>query len=414
MEESKRLFQLSPLDHALRLELIAEVHGLSMAEAYFAKIEDLSKKAACLPLLHCYVKDKNTVSAESFMEQIQNMGFLVTPDPFNEMMKLYMSTDQYSKVPLVVQQMKYGNIPLNVLSYNIYMNACSEIFGISFVQKVYKEMTNDWHVKIGWSTYATLANIHTKHGSYAMALSALKAAEDTLSTKNRLGYFFLITLYANLQDKDGVLRVWQSSKKVMGRITCANYMCIILCLLKVGYLEKAESVLASYELQLNRRKYDVRVSNVLLGAYVRSGFIKKAEMLHLHTMKIGGDPNYKTWEILMEGWVKSNEMDKVLDAMNKAFSMLKSCNWRPPLLITMAIFKYFEKHVRIEDARKYVKVLRGLNNMNLLLYKSYLRSHIKAQTPITDVRRMMEIDNISIDEEALSLIHQASSIGNES
>lgn len=156
---------------------------------------------------------------------------------------------------------------------------------------------------------------------------------------------------------------------------------------------------------MNRRKYDVRVSNVLLGAYVRSGFIEKAEKLHLHTMKIGGIPNYKTWEILMEGWVKSNQMDKVLDAMNKAFSMLKSCNWRPPLLITMAISEYFEKHVRIEDARKYVKVLRGFNTMNLLLYKSYLRSHIKAQTPIPDVRRMMEIDNVGFDEEALSLIH---------
>ncbi|EXB75575.1 hypothetical protein L484_026048 [Morus notabilis] len=260
----------------------------------------------------------------------------------------------------------------------------------------------DSGVEIGWSSLCTLANVYVKARQFEKASLVLKSAEQKLSSCNRLGYFFLITQHASLKNKDEVLRLWEASKAVDGRITCANYMCVLSCLVKLSDLVEAERVFREWE--ASRGKYDVRVSNVLLGAYVRNGLMDKAESLHLHTMEQGGCPNYKTWEILMEGWVKSQEMEKAVDAMKKAFSMLRDCHWRPSDGIVLAIADYFEKKGDVEHALCYVKTTHDLGFASLPLYKSLLRMHLCSQKPAFDILKMMEKDKIEMDEEAYDLI----------
>ncbi|KAF9608216.1 hypothetical protein IFM89_008171 [Coptis chinensis] len=394
---------MSTADHAILLELIIKVRSLAEAEEYFENIPDSSsQKAACIPLLQSYVKERETGKAEALMLKMQALGYTVNPHPFNEMMKLYDATGQFKKVLYVIQQMKHNRIPRNVLSYNIWMNACSQLSGVAAVETVCREMLNDKSVKVGWSTHSTLANIYINSGLVEKATAALKTAEQMLSMHKRLGYFFLITLYASLGNKDGILRLWEASKAVTGRMTSANYMSILLCLVKIGDIAEAEKVFRSWESEC--RKYDIRVSNILLGAYVRSGWIDKAESLHLHTLEKGGCPNYKTWEILMEGWVKNKEMDKAISAMKKGFSMLKHCDWRPSSTTVMAIAEYFEECGRYEEAQKYVMVLRRLGIASLPLYKSLLRVFVQVQKPAPDILKMMEKDNIEIDEEVCVLV----------
>lgn len=401
--EEQGSFEISAADCAIRLELIIRVHGLAEAESYFEGIRDhSSQKTACLPLLHSYVKERNNERAETLMSKLMNLGLAVNPHPFNEMMKLYMATDQFEKVPLVIQQMKRDKIPLNVLSYNLWLGACDRISGILSAERVYKEMIDDVNVGVGWSTDCTLANMYIRAGVNNKALKALRIAEQKLSTRNRVGYFFLITLYAALNDRDGVLRLWEASKQVSGRITCANYMCILSCLVKLGDIGEAKRVFREWESDC--RNYDIRVSNVLLGAYMRRGRMEEAESLHHHTLDRGGHPNYKTWEILMEGWLKNKQMDKAVEAMKKGFAMLKGCNWRPPPSIVTAIAEYFGEQGRVEDTRKYVKILRRLNLMSLPVYKSLLRAHIYSHRPAPDVLEMMEGDNIEWDEETRTLV----------
>jgi hypothetical protein len=61
-------------------------------------------------------------------------------------------------------------------------------------------------------------------------------------------------------------------------------------------------------LEAGCRKHDASVSDVLLGAHVRNRWIEKAVRLsRLHTLEKGARPNYKTWEILMEGYVQSRQ-----------------------------------------------------------------------------------------------------------
>ena len=116
-----------PADYAMKLELIIENYDLMEAEEYFMNLPDsAAKKAACLTLLSVYIRVRDTNKAETFMVKLYELGLVLSPHPFNEMMKLYLATCEYRKVPLVIQQMKRNKVPCNVLSYNLWMNACSE------------------------------------------------------------------------------------------------------------------------------------------------------------------------------------------------------------------------------------------------------------------------------------------------
>ncbi|VYS68081.1 unnamed protein product [Arabidopsis thaliana] len=395
--ENQKDIEFSVYDIALRLDLIIKTHGLKQGEEYFEKLLHSSvsmrvAKSAYLPLLRAYVKNKMVKEAEALMEKLNGLGFLVTPHPFNEMMKLYEASGQYEKVVMVVSMMKGNKIPRNVLSYNLWMNACCEVSGVAAVETVYKEMVGDKSVEVGWSSLCTLANVYIKSGFDEKARLVLEDAEKMLNRSNRLGYFFLITLYASLGNKEGVVRLWEVSKSVCGRISCVNYICVLSSLVKTGDLEEAERVFSEWEAQCFN--YDVRVSNVLLGAYVRNGEIRKAESLHGYVLERGGTPNYKTWEILMEGWVKCENMEKAIDAMHQLFVLMRRCHWRPSHNIVMAIAEYFEKEEKIEEATAYVRDLHRLGLASLPLYRLLLRMHEHAKRPAFDIYEMMKLDKL--------------------
>ncbi|KAL5558560.1 hypothetical protein UlMin_034771 [Ulmus minor] len=400
--ENQSRFRMFQANHSIKMELIIKVYGLVEAEEYFENISDTaSRKAAFFPLLRGYVKEREVEKAEALMVKLSDWGLIVSVHPYNEMMKLYNATSQFGKVRLVIEQLKRNQVPLDFLSYNLWMNSCEETSGVSSVEMVFKEMLRDGNVEVGWSSLATLANIYGKAGEFDKANWALKSAEKKLNCSNRLGYMFLMTQHASLKNKEEVLRLWEASKAVGGRVTCANYIRVLGCLVKLGDLVEAERLFKEWE--SNRGKYDVRVSNVLLGAYVRNGLMDKAEALHLHTMESGGCPNYKTWEILMEGWLKSGNMEKAIDAMKIGFSMLKHCDWRPSNGILMTIVDYFEKQGNVEEARWFIETIHDLGFANLSLYKSLLRIHLSAKRPAFDIISMMEKDKVEMDEEANAL-----------
>ncbi|KAI5404560.1 pentatricopeptide repeat-containing protein At5g27460 isoform X1 [Lathyrus oleraceus] len=403
--ENQKQFRPNPADHAMKVELIIKNYGLMEAEEYFMSIRDSAgKKAAYLPLLRGYVRDREISKAETFMEKLYEMGLVVNPHPYNEMMKLYLATCEYRKVPLVIQQMKRNKVPCNVLSYNLWMNACDEGkgYGVAAVETVFRAMQNDENVEVGWSSLATLANAYMKAGQSEKAILVLKNAEEKLSTCDRLGYFFIITLYASLKQKEGVLRLWEASKAVGGRINCANYICILTCLVKLGDIAQAKRIFNEWE--SNCQKYDIRVSNVLLGAYVRNGAIEEAESLHLHTLQKGGYPNYKTWEILIEGYVKRQKMDEAIIAMKRALAMLKDCHWRPPQGLVLAIAEYLEKCGNFEYANEYIRDIHNLGLGSLSLYKVLLRMHLSAKKPPQHILKMINEDKVEMDSETFSIL----------
>lgn len=407
--EAQPRFHISETDHALRLELTIKASTLTEAEDYFTKLPNIaSQKASYLYLLSSYVKEKDTKKAESLMMKMNSYGANVTPHPFNSMMKLYIATSQFELVLKIISQMKQSKIPRNVLSYNLWMTASFELYGVKYVNMVYDEMVNDKNVKVGWSSLCTMANIYMKSGLIDKASLALRDAENKLSSYNHFGYFFLITNYASLKDKEGVMRVWEACKRVDRKLTCANYMCIMLCLVKLGDVKEAEKIFVEWESQCIR--YDVRVSNILLGCYVRDNLMDKAEALHLQTLEKGGCPNYKTWEILMEGYVRNDNMEKAVFAMKNGFKMLKHCDWRPSPAIVESVLEYLEKSGNLDDGKWFLKVFKDLNLASLRVYKVLIRMYVAKGKAVSEIVKLMEDDKIDMDDETVTLV-EASQTG---
>ncbi|KAF8097965.1 LOW QUALITY PROTEIN: hypothetical protein N665_0278s0026 [Sinapis alba] len=307
--------------------------------------EPETTKASYLPLLRGYVKSKLLQEAEAFMKKLNGLGLLVTPHPFSEMMKLYEATQQYEKVVLVVPLMKRNKTPRNVLSYNLWMNACCEVSG---VESVYKEMVGDKSVEVGWSSLCTLANVYVKAGFVDKASLVLENAEKKLNRSNSSD---TSSSSHSMRNKEGVVRLWEGSKSVSGRATCANYICVLSFLVKLGDLVEAERVFSEWDDTCCN--YDVRVSNVLLGAYMRDGDIRKAE------------------------------------------GIAPPCigERRPSQNIFMAIAEYFEKEEKIDEADGYVRDLHRLSLASLPLYRLLLRMHEHVQRPaFHHVYEMMKLD----------------------
>ncbi|KAI4982694.1 hypothetical protein ZWY2020_023186 [Hordeum vulgare] len=305
-----------------RPDLQRAVSQLRRARRYGHALEILSwmdsrKEIKLLPLDHAarldlIAKVHGTSQAEEYYNKLPNSASREAAS--FPLLHCYVAERNVQKAESFMASLQSIGLPVDPHSFNEMMKL--------YVATFFKEMVNDGTIEVGWSTYCTLANIFMKHGL------------------NTLG------------DSDGVMRLWEASKCVPGRIPSANYMSAILCLIKVGDIDRAEWIFGSWEVEC--RKHDVRVSNVLLGAYVRNGWIEKAEKLHLHMLEKGGRPNYKTWEILVEGFVQSRQMDKAVNAMKKALSLMKGCHWRPPLRLVEAIATFFEEQGNTDDANRCV------------------------------------------------------------
>eukprot|EP01018_Ginkgo_biloba_P028974 Gb_03508 [translate_table: standard] len=399
-------YDLSAGDYAVRLDLIAKERGMASAEKYFKDLPvDAKNELTYSSLLHSYVREKLTKKAVALMKKMQELGFARDALPYNDIMALYMTTGQFEKVPSVIQELKKNDVLPDALTYNLWMSACATMSDIGSVEMVFNEVKSDGIDTADWTTYSTLANIYIKAGLVDKAESALKELEKKLTQRDRIAYDYLMTMYASLGNKEELHRMWQSLKTAFNKPTSTNYRCILASLMKLGDIEEAEKIFGEWESSCSR--YDCRVSNILLGAYVRNGLLEKAEIFHGHVLEKKGDPNYKTWEILTEGYLQSKQMEKAVETMKNALLSVKSSQCQPKSEIVTAILKYFEEEGNIEGAEEYLKILRGVKNVTTEIYNSLLCSYVKAGKAAPKILKRMKKDNVSPDEETERLVEQA-------
>lgn len=94
----RRYFKLSPVDVALRMELIHRVHGLEAAEYYFNNISNNLKTDRIYgALLSGYVREKSVEKAEAIMQKIREMDMAVSSFPYNMLINLYSQMENMIK-----------------------------------------------------------------------------------------------------------------------------------------------------------------------------------------------------------------------------------------------------------------------------------------------------------------------------
>ncbi|RVW68867.1 Pentatricopeptide repeat-containing protein, mitochondrial [Vitis vinifera] len=341
-------------DYAVHLDLIAKIRGLASAEKFFEDLSDKMKgQPTCTALLHTYVQNKVSEKAEALMEKMSECGFLKCPLPYNHMISLYISDGQLEKVPGMIQELKKNTSP-DVVTYNLWLTVCASQNDVETAEK----------------------------GLLDKAATTLNEMEKRTSRKGRIAYSSLISLHTNMQDKDGVHRIWKKLKSIFHKMNDAEYTCMISSLVKLGEFEEAENLYSEWTSVSPTG--DSRVPNILLAAYINKNEMEMAEKFYNQMVERGITPSYTTWELL---------------------------TWDEKLV--REVYKNLEEQGNIEGAEKVLVILRKAGHVSTEIYNWLLRAYAKAGKMPLIVAEWMKKDKVEMDEETHRLIKETSKMCSE-
>ncbi|KAF8732725.1 hypothetical protein HU200_015060 [Digitaria exilis] len=437
-------------DQAIRLDLVAKSRGIAAAEKYFLELPETSKTHLTYgALLNCYCKELMTEKAESLMEKMKELNFAFTAMSFNSLMTLYTKVGQPEKVPSIIQDMKGDDVLPDVFTYNVWMRALAALKDIPGVERVIEEMKRDGRVTPDWTTYSNLASIYVNAGLFEKAEAALKELEKRNTSNDIEGYQFLITLYGRTQNLVEVHRVWRSLKRNCPRKANMSYLNTIQVLANLKDLPAAEACFKEWEaqyihppktntkdsgasitesesstntpsnqsdvkgtkgveeLEMKHPKYDIRVANAMIKAYVAEGMLDKAIALKKRAKMRGGRLNAKTWEIFMEHYLKAGDLKMAHWCADRAMKKGHSSGriWVPPRDVTETLMNYFEKNKDVDGAEQYVEVLKKVQkDLGTVVFEPLVRTYAAAGKKFPGMRQRLKIENVEVGKETAELL----------
>ncbi|KAK6149908.1 hypothetical protein DH2020_017433 [Rehmannia glutinosa] len=374
---SKGIYELTPVQHAVQLDLIGKVHGFLHAESYFNSLSDQNKTDKVYgALLHCYVRQRQTEKALTHLNNMKEKGFALSSVTFNDIMCLYSNIGENDKVPEVFKQMKENGVQPDNLSYRICINSFGVRSDIAGLEKFLNEMENDAQIVMDWNTYAVVANFHVKAGFKDKANIVLKKAEERLDAKDGLGYNHLISLHARLGNNDDVFRLWGLEKNACKRCLNRDYINMIESLVKLGELDEAEKVLKEWESSGNC--YDFRVPSATT-------------------------PNI--WGRLSTGYLEKGEVENALNSLKVALSVHDaSKEIKLDDKVIIKVLRLVGEKGNSDDDEKVVNLLRSVVPLKRQMYHALLESSVSAGKDVHGLLNIMKRDNYEEDRETLKIL----------
>lgn len=285
---------LSDSDYATRIDLMTKVFGIDAAERYFEGLPDSVKTSETYTaLLHSYAGAKLTEKAEELYRRIKESKLLFSALTYNEMMTLYMSVGQLEKVAAVVEDLKQNDVAPDIFTYNVWVSSCAATFKIGEVRKILDEMTRDPGFNDGWSRYYNLVKIYIAAGNLVSGDSPLVEADKSISQREWITYDFLILLYAGLENKDRIDRIWKSLRMTKQKMTSRNYICVLSSYLMLGHLKEMEEVIDQWK-QSTTSDFDNSACDRLFEAFVDIGLTEKANEFKLLLIQKNCSPSNYT------------------------------------------------------------------------------------------------------------------------
>ncbi|KAK9104403.1 hypothetical protein Scep_021247 [Stephania cephalantha] len=403
---AKRGMNPTVSDQAINLDLIAKARGISAAENYFINLPEASKNHLCYgALLNCYCKELMTEKAEALMEKMKELRFASSSMAYNSLMTLYTKTDQPEKIPSIIQEMKASNVMPDSYTYNVWMRARAAVNDIGGVERVIDEMKRDGRVAEDWTTYSNLASIYVNAGLLDKAEKALKELEKLNAYKDLSAFQFLITLYGRTGNLLEVYRVWRSLKLAFPKMANMSYLNMIQALVKLKDLAGAEKHFKEWESWC--LTYDIRVANVLIGAYAKEGRIEEAEALKEQARRRGAKPNAKTWEIFLDHHLKNGDMKSALPCVENAVSIGRGDGrkWVPPAEVVQTLMSHFEKEKDVDGAEGFIETLKKADEaVGVEVFESLIRTYAAAEKTSPSMLRRLKMEDVEVSHDAKKLL----------
>ncbi|KAI4372671.1 hypothetical protein MLD38_010873 [Melastoma candidum] len=205
-------------------------------------------------------------------------------------------------------------------------------------------------------------------GELAKAEDSMKKIETRLTGRDRKPYHYLVSLYANIGNKEETYRVWNIYKAAFPTIPNLGYHAMVSSLVRLGDILGAEEV---YKEWLSvRTSLDPKIGNVLMGFYVKEGDMGKAEILLDQMIELGGKPNASSWEILAEGHIRERRISEAFACFVKAFSSERLGGWKLRPINVTGFFQLCEEEGDLLKKEALIGLLRQSNFLENQRYAS--------------------------------------------
>ncbi|XP_021721279.1 pentatricopeptide repeat-containing protein At2g20710, mitochondrial-like [Chenopodium quinoa] len=356
----KRYMHLLIGDVAIRLDLIAKVHGIEAAEYYFNNTPKQMRTVEVYgALLNCYAHAKCVDKADAVMHKMREFGSAVSTVNYNAMLNVYYQTGNYEKADALICEMESKHITFDKVTYGILLHNSGADSDVEEIEKVLTRIESHTESNISWKTYADAANQFLKVGYADKALESLRKSEKLIlleKNKNK-AFSCLLTLYATAGNKEEVLRTWNERKKFMV-VYNRDYICILSSILKFDDIETAENIFKEWKASdLNK---DIRTPNLLISFYCRNGLVEKAEALIENVnLENWEKPNASTLFWMSLGYFQRNQMQKAVEAMQSALLKFKAgSNWKLNKENTVACLKYLKDEGDVDRSGEFVSLLK--------------------------------------------------------
>ncbi|KAI4314366.1 hypothetical protein L6164_027281 [Bauhinia variegata] len=403
---SKRNMIKTVSDHAIHLDLVAKVQGISAAENYFVNLPESAKNHLCYgSLLNCYCKELMIEKAEALLEKMKELNLPLSSMSYNSLMTLYTKVDRPEKVPAIIKEMKASNIMLDCYTYNVWMRALAALNDISGAERVVEEMKRDGRVTGDWTTYSNLASIYVDAGLFEKAEVALKELEKRNTRKDLSAYQFLITLYGRTGNTYEVYRIWRSLTLAFPKTANISYLNMIQVLVNLKDLPGAEKCFREWE--SGRSTYDIRIANALIGAYANEDMLDKAEELKERARRSGAKANAKTWEIFLNYHLRKEDFKLAVECVAKAISIGKGNGerWSPSSQIVGTIMRHFEQEKDVDGAEGFLETFKqSVDSVEDWVFESLIRTYAAAGRTSSVMRRRLQMENANVSEDSKKLL----------
>ncbi|XP_074282196.1 pentatricopeptide repeat-containing protein At2g20710, mitochondrial-like [Silene latifolia] len=381
----KRATLVTAADLAIRLNLMAKVHGIEEVENYFNSTpEEMRTLEVYTALLNCFSQAKCVEKSECVMQKVRELGFTLNTTPYNVMLGLYSQTGDREKLDALLAEMEAKKIKFDNFTYGTLLNAYGNYLDIDRFERILSKMESDPELDIDWMTYTVAAKHYLRAQLLDKALESLRKSEKlvAITKKKNEAYSAILTHYATAGKKEDVLRVWEECK--MCKVTNRDYMALMPSVLMFEDVETAEKILKEWE-SSNLTK-DIRVPNFLISTYCARGWTEKAEAL-LERVKSEKwqPPDAFTWFWMSFVYVKSNQMPKAVKALESALSEFHpNIKWKARQETMIACLKYLKDEGEFERLNALIDSLKDKCLISAKIHEN-LVEYISGECTIEDV-----------------------------
>lgn len=289
------------------------------------------------------------------MEKMKQLGYM-TSHSYHSMLNLYTKTGKHKKLVKLVDEMGNKGVRYHRTTYYIQLTAYGT-FDIKGMEKLLGYMETDPDITLDWRVYVIAAKGYFNFCENKKSLEMLKKAEERVYLNtDGIAYESLLTMYANLGEKEDVYRIWDLYKKTWRKVNNTGYHHMVSSLVKLDDFEGAEKILTEWESVTDF--FDFWVVNVLVNGYSKKGYWKKAESYVERLVGMGKQPPTSTWNCLATAFCNYKEMEKAVNAMKNAIFNYDH-RWKLNQVTLKACVNYLEEKGDTEVASEFACLIKG-------------------------------------------------------